>query len=103
MILKDKFHSPKIKRTPSKKGKQAQPEPAAKSAEKPANKVSNRNSSLSLFMIFLFSSVFRFHILLLLATYEKGSLLRPIASQSPGNPAALQLVLKDVMKAELLP
>uniref|UniRef100_A0A3B3DDL5 Rap guanine nucleotide exchange factor (GEF) 1b n=1 Tax=Oryzias melastigma TaxID=30732 RepID=A0A3B3DDL5_ORYME len=28
MILKDKFHSPKIKRTPSKKGKQAQPEPA---------------------------------------------------------------------------
>uniref|UniRef100_A0A3B3H2U3 CRK SH3-binding GNRP n=1 Tax=Oryzias latipes TaxID=8090 RepID=A0A3B3H2U3_ORYLA len=40
MILKDKFHSPKIKRTPSKKGKQAQPEPAAKSAEKPANKVS---------------------------------------------------------------
>uniref|UniRef100_A0A3P8U7P2 Rap guanine nucleotide exchange factor (GEF) 1b n=1 Tax=Amphiprion percula TaxID=161767 RepID=A0A3P8U7P2_AMPPE len=39
MILKDKFHSPKIKRTPSKKGKQLQPEPAAKSTEKPANKV----------------------------------------------------------------
>lgn len=39
MKLMDKFHSPKIKRTPSKKGKQLQPEPAAKSAEKPANKV----------------------------------------------------------------
>uniref|UniRef100_A0A3B5PW91 Rap guanine nucleotide exchange factor (GEF) 1b n=1 Tax=Xiphophorus maculatus TaxID=8083 RepID=A0A3B5PW91_XIPMA len=39
MILKDKFHSPKIKRTPSKKAKQLQPEPAAKSTEKPANKV----------------------------------------------------------------
>uniref|UniRef100_A0AAQ4PER7 CRK SH3-binding GNRP n=1 Tax=Gasterosteus aculeatus aculeatus TaxID=481459 RepID=A0AAQ4PER7_GASAC len=38
MKLMDKFHSPKIKRTPSKKGKQLQPEPAAKSAEKPANK-----------------------------------------------------------------
>ncbi|XP_029371347.1 rap guanine nucleotide exchange factor 1b isoform X3 [Echeneis naucrates] len=40
MKLMDKFHSPKIKRTPSKKGKQVQPEPAAKSTEKPANKVS---------------------------------------------------------------
>lgn len=39
MKLKDKFHSPKIKRTPSKKGKQLQPEPTAKSTEKPANKV----------------------------------------------------------------
>uniref|UniRef100_A0A4W6BXD0 Rap guanine nucleotide exchange factor (GEF) 1b n=1 Tax=Lates calcarifer TaxID=8187 RepID=A0A4W6BXD0_LATCA len=39
MKLMDKFHSPKIKRTPSKKGKQLQPEPAAKSTEKPANKV----------------------------------------------------------------
>uniref|UniRef100_A0A665U010 CRK SH3-binding GNRP n=1 Tax=Echeneis naucrates TaxID=173247 RepID=A0A665U010_ECHNA len=39
MKLMDKFHSPKIKRTPSKKGKQVQPEPAAKSTEKPANKV----------------------------------------------------------------
>ncbi|XP_041825659.1 rap guanine nucleotide exchange factor 1b isoform X7 [Melanotaenia boesemani] len=42
MILKDKFHSPKIKRTPSKKGKQLQPEPADKSTEKPANKKVNR-------------------------------------------------------------
>ncbi|XP_027882352.1 rap guanine nucleotide exchange factor 1b isoform X8 [Xiphophorus couchianus] len=42
MILKDKFHSPKIKRTPSKKAKQLQPEPAAKSAEKPANKKVSR-------------------------------------------------------------
>ncbi|XP_069025234.1 rap guanine nucleotide exchange factor 1b isoform X3 [Embiotoca jacksoni] len=42
MILKDKFHSPKIKRTPSKKGKQLQPEPAAKSTEKPANKKVSR-------------------------------------------------------------
>lgn len=39
MKLMDKFHSPKIKRTPSKKGKQLQPEPAVKSTEKPANKV----------------------------------------------------------------
>lgn len=39
MKLKDKFHSPKIKRTPSKKCKQLQPEPTAKSTEKPANKV----------------------------------------------------------------
>lgn len=39
MKLMDKFHSPKIKRTPSKKGKQLQPEPTAKSTEKPANKV----------------------------------------------------------------
>ncbi|XP_014852660.1 PREDICTED: rap guanine nucleotide exchange factor 1-like isoform X6 [Poecilia mexicana] len=42
MILKDKFHSPKIKRTPSKKAKQLQPEPAAKSTEKPANKKVSR-------------------------------------------------------------
>ncbi|XP_061655493.1 rap guanine nucleotide exchange factor 1b isoform X9 [Phyllopteryx taeniolatus] len=42
MKLMDKFHSPKIKRTPSKKGKQLQPEPAAKSTEKPANKKVNR-------------------------------------------------------------
>ncbi|XP_040914428.1 rap guanine nucleotide exchange factor 1b isoform X4 [Toxotes jaculatrix] len=40
MKLMDKFHSPKIKRTPSKKGKQLQPEPAAKNTEKPSNKVS---------------------------------------------------------------
>ena len=39
MKLMDKFHSPKIKRTPSKKGKQLQPEPAVKSTEKPVNKV----------------------------------------------------------------
>lgn len=39
MKLMDKFHSPKIKRTPSKKGKQLQPEPATKSTEKPTNKV----------------------------------------------------------------
>lgn len=39
MKLKDKFHSPKIKRIPSKKCKQLQPEPTAKSTEKPANKV----------------------------------------------------------------
>uniref|UniRef100_A0A665TYZ0 CRK SH3-binding GNRP n=1 Tax=Echeneis naucrates TaxID=173247 RepID=A0A665TYZ0_ECHNA len=42
MKLMDKFHSPKIKRTPSKKGKQVQPEPAAKSTEKPANKKVSR-------------------------------------------------------------
>ncbi|XP_034048983.1 rap guanine nucleotide exchange factor 1b isoform X8 [Thalassophryne amazonica] len=42
MKLMDKFHSPKIKRTPSKKGKQLQPEPAAKSTEKPVNKKVNR-------------------------------------------------------------
>ncbi|XP_077479025.1 rap guanine nucleotide exchange factor 1b isoform X3 [Stigmatopora argus] len=42
MKLMDKFHSPKIKRTPSKKGKQLQPEPAAKSAEKPLNKKVSR-------------------------------------------------------------
>uniref|UniRef100_A0A8C9R2G6 CRK SH3-binding GNRP n=1 Tax=Scleropages formosus TaxID=113540 RepID=A0A8C9R2G6_SCLFO len=39
MKLMDKFHSPKIKRTPSKKGKQLQPEPAVKDTEKPVNKV----------------------------------------------------------------
>uniref|UniRef100_A0A7N8YM92 CRK SH3-binding GNRP n=1 Tax=Mastacembelus armatus TaxID=205130 RepID=A0A7N8YM92_9TELE len=42
MKLMDKFHSPKIKRTPSKKGKQLQAEPAAKSTEKPANKKVSR-------------------------------------------------------------
>ncbi|XP_059213702.1 rap guanine nucleotide exchange factor 1b isoform X2 [Centropristis striata] len=42
MKLMDKFHSPKIKRTPSKKGKQLQPEPAAKNTEKPANKKVSR-------------------------------------------------------------
>ncbi|XP_041815706.1 rap guanine nucleotide exchange factor 1b isoform X1 [Chelmon rostratus] len=42
MKLMDKFHSPKIKRTPSKKGKQLQPEPTAKSTEKPANKKVSR-------------------------------------------------------------
>ncbi|XP_072768788.1 rap guanine nucleotide exchange factor 1b isoform X5 [Nerophis lumbriciformis] len=42
MKLMDKFHSPKIKRTPSKKGKQLQPEPAAKSTEKPAKKKVSR-------------------------------------------------------------
>ncbi|MGH0157648.1 UNVERIFIED_CONTAM: hypothetical protein FKN15_034052 [Acipenser sinensis] len=38
MKLMDKFHSPKIKRTPSKKGKQQQPEPTVKASEKPVNK-----------------------------------------------------------------
>lgn len=38
MKLKDKFHSPKIKRTPSKKGKPA--EVSVKVPEKPVNKVS---------------------------------------------------------------
>ncbi|MGH0136988.1 UNVERIFIED_CONTAM: hypothetical protein FKN15_062626 [Acipenser sinensis] len=38
MKLMDKFHSPKIKRTPSKKGKQQQPEPTVKAAEKLVNK-----------------------------------------------------------------
>uniref|UniRef100_A0A673ALV7 CRK SH3-binding GNRP n=1 Tax=Sphaeramia orbicularis TaxID=375764 RepID=A0A673ALV7_9TELE len=42
MKLMDKFHSPKIKRTPSKKGKQLQPEPAAKNTDKPANKKVSR-------------------------------------------------------------
>uniref|UniRef100_A0A8C5A713 Rap guanine nucleotide exchange factor (GEF) 1b n=1 Tax=Gadus morhua TaxID=8049 RepID=A0A8C5A713_GADMO len=42
MKLMDKFHSPKIKRTPSKKGKLLQPEPAVKSAEKPVNKKVSR-------------------------------------------------------------
>lgn len=71
MILKDKFHSPKIKRTPSKKGKQAQPEPAAKSAEKPANKVSVQvfcyGKSCRFFFfnsLFFLCCVFCFHILL---------------------------------------
>ncbi|XP_064164851.1 rap guanine nucleotide exchange factor 1b isoform X2 [Anguilla rostrata] len=42
MKLMDKFHSPKIKRTPSKKGKQLQPEPAVKTTEKPVNKKVSR-------------------------------------------------------------
>ncbi|TSK72036.1 Rap guanine nucleotide exchange factor 1 [Bagarius yarrelli] len=42
MKLMDKFHSPKIKRTPSKKGKQSTPEPAVKSTEKPVNKKVSR-------------------------------------------------------------
>nr|XP_046188099.1 rap guanine nucleotide exchange factor 1-like isoform X5 [Oncorhynchus gorbuscha] len=42
MKLKDRFHSPKIKRTPSKKGKQLQVEPAIKSQEKPVNKKVSR-------------------------------------------------------------
>ncbi|XP_058271805.1 rap guanine nucleotide exchange factor 1b isoform X5 [Hemibagrus wyckioides] len=42
MKLMDKFHSPKIKRTPSKKGKQSAPEPAIKSTEKPVNKKVSR-------------------------------------------------------------
>ncbi|TRY95070.1 hypothetical protein DNTS_004698 [Danionella cerebrum] len=37
-----KFHSPKIKRTPSKKSKQLQPEPAVKTPEKPINKKVSR-------------------------------------------------------------
>ncbi|XP_057216190.1 rap guanine nucleotide exchange factor 1b isoform X2 [Triplophysa rosa] len=37
-----KFHSPKIKRTPSKKGKQHQPEPTVKTPEKPVNKKVSR-------------------------------------------------------------
>ncbi|XP_053543746.1 rap guanine nucleotide exchange factor 1b isoform X9 [Ictalurus punctatus] len=42
MKLMDKFHSPKIKRTPSKKGKQSAPEPSVKSTEKPVNKKVSR-------------------------------------------------------------
>ncbi|XP_047661434.1 rap guanine nucleotide exchange factor 1b isoform X5 [Tachysurus fulvidraco] len=42
MKLMDKFHSPKIKRTPSKKGKQSAPEPDIKSTEKPVNKKVSR-------------------------------------------------------------
>uniref|UniRef100_A0A3P9MUW4 Rap guanine nucleotide exchange factor (GEF) 1b n=1 Tax=Poecilia reticulata TaxID=8081 RepID=A0A3P9MUW4_POERE len=55
MILKDKFHSPKIKRTPSKKAKQLQPEPAAKSTEKPANKVTVHLVTHLLWEIHIFS------------------------------------------------
>lgn len=47
MKLKGKFHSPKIKRTPSKKGKQA--DLTVKTPEKSANKVSRwRTRSVSL-------------------------------------------------------
>nr|XP_046146292.1 LOW QUALITY PROTEIN: rap guanine nucleotide exchange factor 1b [Oncorhynchus gorbuscha] len=42
MKLMDKFHSPMIKRTPSKKGKQLQVEPVVKSQEKPVNKKVSR-------------------------------------------------------------
>uniref|UniRef100_A0A8D0LBT5 CRK SH3-binding GNRP n=1 Tax=Sphenodon punctatus TaxID=8508 RepID=A0A8D0LBT5_SPHPU len=42
MKLMDKFHSPKIKRTPSKKGKQA--DLTVKTPEKPVNKVLSLNS-----------------------------------------------------------
>nr|XP_029503184.1 rap guanine nucleotide exchange factor 1-like isoform X1 [Oncorhynchus nerka] len=42
MKLMDKFHSPKIKRTPSKKAKQLQVEPVVKSQEKPVNKKVSR-------------------------------------------------------------
>lgn len=42
MKLKGKFHSPKIKRTPSKKGKQA--DLTVKTPEKSANKVSRRRT-----------------------------------------------------------
>uniref|UniRef100_A0A8C1XFI6 CRK SH3-binding GNRP n=1 Tax=Cyprinus carpio TaxID=7962 RepID=A0A8C1XFI6_CYPCA len=38
-----KFHSPKIKRTPSKKSKQLQPEPTVTTPEKPVNKVEAAN------------------------------------------------------------
>uniref|UniRef100_A0A671W762 CRK SH3-binding GNRP n=1 Tax=Sparus aurata TaxID=8175 RepID=A0A671W762_SPAAU len=62
MKLMDKFHSPKIKRTPSKKGKQLQPEPAAKSTEKPTNKVCvrscSRNYNCVLWEIHLFPALF---------------------------------------------
>uniref|UniRef100_A0A8C4TDF7 CRK SH3-binding GNRP n=1 Tax=Erpetoichthys calabaricus TaxID=27687 RepID=A0A8C4TDF7_ERPCA len=42
MKLMDKFHSPKIRRTPSKKGKQLQPEQPVKAAEKPVKKTLSR-------------------------------------------------------------
>ncbi|XP_068191036.1 rap guanine nucleotide exchange factor 1b isoform X3 [Antennarius striatus] len=42
MKLMDKFHSPKIKRTPSKKGKQLQAEPVAKGNDKPTSKKVSR-------------------------------------------------------------
>ncbi|NWX69404.1 RPGF1 factor, partial [Alca torda] len=52
MKLKGKFHSPKIKRTPSKKGKQA--DLTVKTPEKSANKVSRRRTcSVSLAGFFL--------------------------------------------------
>lgn len=41
-----KFHSPKIKRTPSKKGKQLQVEPTMKTPEKPVNKVEQLYTTL---------------------------------------------------------
>lgn len=41
-----KFHSPKIKRTPSKKGKQLQVEPTVKTPEKPVNKVEQLYTTL---------------------------------------------------------
>ncbi|XP_076842417.1 rap guanine nucleotide exchange factor 1b isoform X2 [Brachyhypopomus gauderio] len=42
MKLMDKFHSPKIKRTPSKKSRQQTAEPAVRSSEKPLNKKVSR-------------------------------------------------------------
>lgn len=51
MKLKGKFHSPKIKRTPSKKGKQA--DLTVKTPEKSANKVSRRRTCSVSFAGFL--------------------------------------------------
>uniref|UniRef100_A0A8C2CP39 CRK SH3-binding GNRP n=1 Tax=Cyprinus carpio TaxID=7962 RepID=A0A8C2CP39_CYPCA len=48
-----KFHSPKIKRTPSKKSKQLQPEPTVTTPEKPVNKVEH------LYQLLLSSTVSR--------------------------------------------
>lgn len=118
MKLMDKFHSPKIKRTPSKKGKQLQPEPAAKSTEKPANKVCVQpqnvcvcvcvvgNTSLShLFLcvclpicesIVFLSNVLCSHILLCLCVCARVSLLVPTASQSLWRLALLQQVSEPI-------
>lgn len=120
MILKDKFHSPKIKRTPSKKGKQLQPETAAKSTEKPTNKVcvfvcASRhvcivgNPTLSrLFRVFvclfarrLFScQMFCAPLFHCVRTWV--SLLVPTASQSLWRLAVLQQVSKPI-KARMEP
>ncbi|KFQ57953.1 Rap guanine nucleotide exchange factor 1, partial [Pelecanus crispus] len=54
MKLKGKFHSPKIKRTPSKKGKQA--DLTVKTPEKSANKVSRRRTCSVSLAGFLFAS-----------------------------------------------
>ncbi|KAF1451997.1 Rap guanine nucleotide exchange factor 1, partial [Spheniscus demersus] len=92
MKLKGKFHSPKIKRTPSKKGKQG--DLTVKTPEKSANKVSRRRTCSVSLAGFLLAGTHTRH-----ANFFRLSLLRIVVVLLRANVSWLEEKEKEVVSA----